>query len=96
MDPTTLESALLRADVKELIAVVRQLVATTPQRSKTWLTPSEFAKIAGIHVRTVKNWRDTGKLRPESFRKNGSSYQFHAEFALRDAQALRPDLREVA
>ena len=41
------------AEVKELTSVVRQLVATTPQRNKQWLQPREFAQLLGIAPRTL-------------------------------------------
>jgi hypothetical protein len=76
------------AEVKELTSVVRQLVATTPQRNKQWLQPSEFAQLLGIAPRTLAQWRTDGRFRPISVRKQGRGYQFHADWALADAQEV--------
>ena len=65
-----------------------QLVATTPQRTKTWLEPRENAPLLGISVRTLALWRTNGRFRPISVRKHGSGYQFHADWALADAQEV--------
>ena len=79
---------LLHAEVRELTSVIQQLVATTPQRTKTWLEPREIAPMLGISVRTLAVWRTNGRFRPISFRKQGSGYQFHADWALADAQEV--------
>ena len=76
------------AEVKELTSVVRQLVATTPQRNKQWLQPGEFAQLLGIAPRTLAQWRTDGRFRPISVRKQGRGYQFHADWALADAQEV--------
>ena len=76
------------AEVKELTSVVRQLVATTPQRTKQWLQPKEFAQLLGISTRTLALWRADGRFRPISIRKQGRGYQFHADWALADAQEV--------
>ena len=62
------------AEVKELTSVVRQLVATTPQRNKQWLQPSEFAQLLGIAPRTLAQWRTDGRFRAISVRKQGRGY----------------------
>ncbi|WP_390127846.1 hypothetical protein [Synechococcus sp. HIMB2401] len=79
---------LLHAEVRELTSVIQQLVATTPQRTKTWLEPREIAPMLGISVRTLAVWRTNGRFRPISIRKQGSGYQFHADWALADAQEV--------
>ena len=76
------------AEVQELTSAVRQLVATTPQRTKQWLEPREIAPLLGISVRTLAVWRTKGRFRPISIRKHGSGYQFHADWALADAQEV--------
>ena len=77
-----------RAELRRLSSAVEQLVATTPQRTKTWLEPREIAPMLGISVRTLAVWRTNGRFRPISFRKQGSGYQFHADWALADAQEV--------
>ena len=79
---------LLHAEVRELTSVIQQLVATTPQRTKTWLEPRELAQLLGISTRTLAVWRTKGRFRPISIRKQGSGYQFHADWALADAQEV--------
>ena len=76
------------AEVKELTSAVRQLVATTPQRTKQWLEPRELAQLLGISTRTLAVWRTDGRFRPISIRKQGRGYQFHADWALADAQEV--------
>ena len=87
---TTLELQLeqTRAELRRLSSAVEQLVATTPQRTKTWLEPREIAPLLGISVRTLAVWRTKGRFRPISIRKQGSGYQFHADWALADAQEV--------
>ena len=87
---TSLELRLehFMAEVKQLTSTVEQLVATTPQRTKTWLEPKEFAQLLGISTRTLAMWRTDGRFRPISIRKQGRGYQFHADWALSDAQEV--------
>lgn len=73
-------------EVRQLTSAVEQLVATTPQRSKKWLQPKEFAQLLGVTPRTLGLWRADGRFRPISVRKQGRGYQFHADWALADAQ----------
>ena len=75
-------------EVKQLTSTVEQLVATTPQRTKTWLEPKEFAQLLGISTRTLAMWRTDGRFRPISIRKQGRGYQFHADWAMADAQEV--------
>lgn len=86
----TLERRLedFMAEVGKLTSAVEQLVATTPQRSKKWLQPKEFAQLLGISTRTLALWRTDGRFRPISIRKQGRGYQFHADWALADAQEV--------
>ena len=79
---------LLHAEVRELTSAIQQLVATTPQRTKTWLEPREIAQLLGISTRTLAVWRTDGRFRPISIRKQGRGYQFHADWALADAQEV--------
>ena len=87
---TSLELRLehFMAEVKQLTSTVEQLVATTPQRNKRWLQPKEFAQLLGISTRTLAMWRTDGRFRPISIRKQGRGYQFHADWALADAQEV--------
>ena len=87
-DEVELRLELLHAEVRELTSAIQQLVATTPQRTKTWLEPREIAPMLGISVRTLAVWRTNGRFRPISVRKQGSGYQFHADWALADAQEV--------
>jgi len=72
--------------VEDLCAVVRQLVATTPQRSKQWLEPRELATLLGVSTRTLASWRAAGRFEPESLRKGSKGWQFHRDHALRCVQ----------
>ena len=87
---TTLELQLeqTRAELRRLSSAVEQLVATTPQRTKTWLEPRELAQLLGISTRTLCQWRVDGRFRPISVRKHGRGHQFHADWALADAQEV--------
>jgi hypothetical protein len=88
VEPSNLAVARLIGEVQELMAVVRDLVKHTPHRTKTWLEPSELASLLGVSTRTLQNWREAGRFKPDSYRKGGRGYQFHADLALRDAQQL--------
>ena len=87
---TTLELQLeqTRAELRRLSSAVEQLVATTPQRTKQWLEPRELAQLLGISTRTLAVWRTDGRFRPISVRKHGRGHQFHADWALADAQEV--------
>ena len=78
----------LIAEVQDLTAVVRQLVATTPSRTKTWLDPRELAGLLGVSTRTIGNWREQGRFRPGSFRLHNKKFQYHGETALVDAELV--------
>jgi len=79
---------LLHAEVRELTSAIQQLVATTPQRNKQWLEPRELAQLLGISTRTLCQWRVDGRFRPISVRRHGRGHQFHADWALADAQEV--------
>ena len=76
----------LVGEVQELTASVRELIALTPSRSKSWLEPREFAALLGVSTRTIGIWRTNGVFRGESIRKQGKGYQFHGQRALVDAE----------
>ena len=46
------------------------------------------AQLLGISTRTLVLWRADGRFRPISIRKQGRGYQFHADWALADAQEV--------
>ena len=76
------------AELRRLSSAVEQLVATTPQRTKQWLEPRELAQLLGISTRTLCQWRVDGRFRPISVRRHGRGHQFHADWALADAQEV--------
>jgi len=76
--------ACLVAEVQDLTSTVRQLIATTPQRTKTWLEPRELATLVGVSTRTVANWREAGRFRERSHRPSAKGYQYHSKLALED------------
>ena len=98
MTPTDFDShpqkdlPLLIAEVQQLAADVRQLIALTPCRTKTWLQPMELAPMLGVSTRTLGAWRTGGRFRNQSIRKGAKGWQYHSEFALQDAQALRHEV----
>lgn len=77
----------LIAEVQDLNANVRQLLATTPQRTKTWIEPRELAALLGVSTRTIGNWREAGRFQESSYRPSSKGFQYHAQRALADAQA---------
>lgn len=90
MDATTLQIGRLIAEVEDLTATVRQLLEATPAPGRTWLTPSELARVLGVSTRTVQNMRARGVFRPGSFRPRGArGYEFHKNLAVLDAEAGR-------
>ena len=76
----------LIAEVQDLNAVVKALVATTPQRTKTWLEPKELAPLLNVSTRTLGKWREQGRFRDGSYRPTAKGFQYHAKKALEDAQ----------
>ncbi len=88
-DATELRVERLIAEVQNLTATVQQLVDTTPQRTKTWIEPSELAKLLGVSSRTIARYRTQGAFREGSLRKrNKQAYQYHSIYALADAQLV--------
>jgi len=86
------ELPLLIAEVQQLAADVRQLIALTPCRTKTWLQPRELAPMLGVSTRTLGAWRASGRFRSQSIRKGAKGWEFHCELAVKDAQALRQEV----
>jgi hypothetical protein len=86
------ELPLLIAEVQQLAADVRQLIALTPCRTKTWLQPRELAPMLGVSTRTLGAWRTSGRFRSQSIRKGAKGWEFHFELAVKDAQALRQEV----
>ncbi len=80
------EVSILIAEVQQLAADVRQLIALTPCRTKLWLQPRELAPMLGVSTRTLGQWRASGRFRAQSIRKGAKGWEFHAEHALHDAQ----------
>ena len=42
--------------------------------NKPFLTTSEFAKTIGVHIQTLRNWDETGKLKPHHKTPGGRRY----------------------
>ena len=76
--------ALLLGRVQDLTVKVDQLLERVPQHGRTWVTPTQLAKLANCSVRTIANRRVQGKFRECSMRPGGRSVLFHAENALAD------------
>ncbi len=76
----------LIAEVQSLTATVKDLVATTPHRAKTWLEPRELAALLNVSTRTLGKWREQGRFREESYRPTAKGFQYHSKNALADAQ----------
>ena len=79
--------ALLLAEVQQLKADVQTLLERVPSHKRKWITPTELAQRANTTVRTVQNWRESGVIKPASFRPGGRSFEFHADLALADIDA---------
>ncbi len=77
----------LIAEVICLTAVVKDLVATTPQRNKIWLSPSEIGRLLGVSARHIGRYREKGVFQDSSYRKKGNRFEYHCLNALQDAQA---------
>ena len=78
---------LLIAKIEQLSADVKTLLERVPSHQRKWITPNELAQRAGVTVRTVANWRESGVIKPASFRPGGRSFEFHADLALADIDA---------
>ena len=79
--------SLLLAEVQQLKADVQTLLQRVPSHERKWITPTELAQRANCTVRTVQNWRQTGVIKPASFRRGGRSFEFHVDLALGDIDA---------
>ena len=77
----------LIAEVTCLTAVVKDLIATTPQRNKIWLSPSEIGCLLGVSARHIGRYRVEGVFKETSYRKKGNRFEYHVIEALRDAEA---------
>ncbi|QNI48865.1 hypothetical protein [Synechococcus sp. A15-60] len=79
--------ALLLAEVQQLKADVQTLLQRVPNHQRKWISPTELAQRANCSVRTIANWRETGVIKPASYRPGGRSFEFHADLALADIDA---------
>ena len=79
--------ALLIAKVEQLTADVQTLLQRVPSHERKWITPTELSQRAGVSVRTIQNWRESGVIKPASYRHGGRSLEFHADLALGDIDA---------
>ena len=79
--------ALLIAKVEQLTADVQTLLQRVPSHERKWITPTELSQRAGVSVRTIQNWRESGVIKPASYRPGGRSFEFHADLALGDIDA---------
>ena len=76
--------SLLLAEVQQLKADVQTLLQRVPSHERKWITPTELAQRAGVSVRSIQNWRESGVIKPASYRPGGRSFEFHADLALAD------------
>lgn len=81
--------ALMLARLEHLQSCVDALLDRLPSHQRKWISPTELAKQAGVSVRTIQNWREKGVFSSDSCRSGGRSYQYHADLALRDVDALQ-------
>ena len=79
--------ALLLAEVQQLKADVKTLLERVPSHQRKWISPTELAQRANVSVRTIQNWRESGVIKPASYRPGGRSFEFHADLALADIDA---------
>ena len=79
-------TALLIAKVEQLTADVQTLLQRVPSHERKWISPTELSQRAGVSVRTIQNWRETGVIKPENLRPGGRSFEFHIR-ALEDIDA---------
>lgn len=67
-----------------------QLMEESPPTTRTWITPSEFAKLLGMSTCTVQNLLRSGAFREESRRpRGGRDYEFNKSLAMLDAERAR-------
>lgn len=74
----------LKAINRRLDLLEKQL----PVVDKTWLTPSEMAKILGVTTTTLINYIDSGRISRSSYKKEQRgktfNYRYHRELVLHD------------
>ena len=77
----------LIGEVQQLLKEVKRLVDTTPQRNKIWLTPSQIGDLIGVSYKQISRYRLHGVFRPNSYRRKGNRFEYHAIEAMKDAEA---------
>ena len=77
----------LIGEVQQLLKEVKRLVDTTPQRNTIWLTPSQIGDLIGVSYKQLSRYRLHGVFRPNSYRKKGNRFEYHAIEAMKDAEA---------
>lgn len=74
----------LKAINRRLDLLEKQL----PVVDKTWLTPSEMAKICGVTTRTMQNYVLSGRLSRAAYKQEPKgktfNYRYHRELVLRE------------
>lgn len=89
MTPLTIGEQILN-EVRSLHQRLDALEEAFPAKGKTWLTPQEFSRLAGVTPRTLQVYVDNGRLRPESYKRQTRgktfNYRYHRELALRDLE----------
>jgi hypothetical protein len=91
-------AVLILGELQDLRHEIKQLKAgAAAGGAKQWLKPSEFAKLAGLSVRTLALYAKEGRLSDRAVRrvKRGSSFtnEFHRATALDELQSLKTTLR---
>jgi hypothetical protein len=85
--PRDLELEILEQmrDINRRLIEIEQRL---PNPNRTWLTPREMSKLAGVSTRTLQTYVKRGKLSNASYRKDnrGKSFQFryHRELVLKE------------
>ena len=84
MESNAVSLALIVGELQDLKATVHELAGRLPLASKTWLHPREIAPMLGVSTRTLKAWRDSGRIKSTSYRQEGGGYVFHRDRVLND------------
>jgi hypothetical protein len=87
MTPLDIGAEIL-SELRSINQRLDALEQNTPPRGRTWLTPNELGKLCGVTPRTLQTYVTTGRLRPESYKREARgktfNYRYHRELALRD------------
>ena len=91
-DSNAVALQLILARLESIDRRIHELGKTPPKSKKTWLQPAEFAAMAGVTPKTLRQWVANGRLSAQAHRKvkEGSNlvHQYHAQIAAKELDLI--------